>query len=441
MSTLARAQYPRSRVSTSHFYFTLTRGEKKRGLALRPGALYALLAVVPLLCLWYLAATLYLVFRDDMLAAMMKRQAEMQYAYEDRLAAMRGHLDRVSSRQLLDQDSFEGKVHELLSRQAQLEARGSMVMALAAHAGVARDVTGAIGKQAPDGSVARAAARVVPAAGGGRTVVGSPVSPSLSSYAPLVPAEDSAEVHGDASDALPVAARLASLASSLDMIDTTQVAAVAAIEFQARDSAQRLRGVIADTGLSLDRLAPPSGKPTAQGGPFVPLKVDANGSLFEKAVARLQASLANADKVERLLPYLPLRRPLPASAETTSPFGARSDPFLGRAAMHSGQDFREEYGAPVHATAAGKVVKAGVNGGYGNMVEIDHGNGLTTRYAHLSAIDVEEDQAVTAGQVVGKLGSTGRSTGPHLHYETRIDGEAVDPQRFLRPGARVFPGL
>ena len=439
MSTLARAQYPRSRVSASHFYLSLARGEKKRSLALRPGALYALLAIVPLLCLWYLAATLYLIFRDDMLAAMMQRQAEMQYAYEDRLAAMRGHLDRVSSRQLLDQDSFEGKVHELLSRQAQLEARGNVVTALAAHAGVARDVTGAIGKQAPDSSAARAAARAMPAPGAGKTG-GSTASPSMSSYAPLVPVEDGAEVHGEASDTLPVAARLASLASSLDVIDTTQVAAVFAIEFQARDTAQRLRTVIADTGLSLDQLTPPTAK-TGQGGPFVPLKVDANGSAFEKAVAHLQGALASADKVERLLPFLPLRRPLPAGAETSSPFGARNDPFLGRPAMHTGQDFRFEYGAAVHATAAGKVMSAGRNGGYGNMVEIDHGNGLTTRYAHLAAVDVEVDQAVAAGDVVGKLGSTGRSTGPHLHYETRIDGEAVDPQRFLRPGARIFSGL
>ena len=102
--------------------------------------------------------------------------------------------------------------------------------------------------------------------------------------------------------------------------------------------------------------------------------------------------------------------------------------------MHSGIDFREEYGAPVHATAAGKVVTAGPQGGYGNMVEIDHGNGLSTRYGHMSAILVSEGQWVEAGGVVGRLGSTGRSTGPHLHYETRVNDEAVDPIRFLRAG-------
>ena len=443
MPTIARSQFPRTRVSNSHFFLSLSRGERIRSVAFRPGALYALASLVPLLCLWYLGATLYLIFRDDMLASLLKRQAEMQYAYEDRLAAMRSHLDKVSSRQLLDQDSFEGKVHELLSRQAQLEARGNVVAALAAHAGVARDTTASIQKQAPNAARGAARGLPVPPLLTGPQAAGAParVSPAMSSYAPLAPAGEAAETLSDASDMLPVGQRLLSLAGSLDTLERSQVQAVSAIEFKARDTAQRLRSAIADTGLSIDDLKPPSGAGQAQGGPFIPLRVDAiNGSAFEKAVARLQSSLASADKAQRLLPYMPLRRPLPASAEVTSPFGARSDPFLGKAAMHAGQDFREDYGSPVRVTAAGTVVKAGIHGGYGNMVEIDHGNGLTTRYAHLSAIDVEEGDTVSAGAVVGKLGSTGRSTGPHLHYETRIDGEAVDPQRFLRAGAKLFGG-
>ena len=88
----------------------------------------------------------------------------------------------------------------------------------------------------------------------------------------------------------------------------------------------------------------------------------------------------------------------------------------------------------MHATATGKVTIAGRDGGYGNMVEIDHGNGLATRYGHLSEIDVKVGQTVRIGEIIGKIGSTGRSTGPHLHYETRINGEAVDPQKFLRAG-------
>jgi murein DD-endopeptidase MepM/ murein hydrolase activator NlpD len=122
--------------------------------------------------------------------------------------------------------------------------------------------------------------------------------------------------------------------------------------------------------------------------------------------------------------------------ELSSGFGVRTDPFLGRPAMHTGLDFRASTGDPVRATANGRVVSAGWAGGYGRMVEIDHGNGLSTRYGHMSRINVKVGQQIHIGQIVGEVGSTGRSTGPHLHYETRIDGEAVDPQRFLRAGAR-----
>ena len=105
--------------------------------------------------------------------------------------------------------------------------------------------------------------------------------------------------------------------------------------------------------------------------------------------------------------------------------------------MHTGLDFRGDTGDPVRATANGTVTVAGWNGGYGKMVEVDHGNGLATRYGHLSAIEAQVGQTVKIGQIVGRVGSTGRSTGPHLHYETRVDGEAVDPQKFLRAGSRL----
>jgi murein DD-endopeptidase MepM/ murein hydrolase activator NlpD len=108
--------------------------------------------------------------------------------------------------------------------------------------------------------------------------------------------------------------------------------------------------------------------------------------------------------------------------------------------MHTGIDFRGEYGEPIHATASGTVTSAGWSGGYGQMVEIDHGNGFATRYGHLSEIDVKVGQSIRIGQVVGRLGSTGRSTGPHLHYETRVDGEAVNPEKFLKAGATLFGG-
>jgi murein DD-endopeptidase MepM/ murein hydrolase activator NlpD len=121
----------------------------------------------------------------------------------------------------------------------------------------------------------------------------------------------------------------------------------------------------------------------------------------------------------------------------SSPFGMRMDPFMRGPAIHTGVDLRGDMGEPAHVTASGKVTIAGWSGGYGNMVEVDHLNGLSTRYGHLSKILVKVGQHVTLGQVVGLIGSTGRSTGPHLHYETRVNDTAVDPQKFLRAGQKL----
>ena len=140
--------------------------------------------------------------------------------------------------------------------------------------------------------------------------------------------------------------------------------------------------------------------------------------------------------MHKVVSILPISRPMPVEFETTSGFGARSDPFTRATALHTGIDFRAPSGTAIRATAPGKVVESGMQGGYGNMVEIDHGGGLTTRYAHMSSIEVDVGDTVVKGEVVGRVGSTGRSTGAHLHYETRIDGEATDPMRFMRVGQK-----
>ncbi|MCY7339922.1 MAG: M23 family metallopeptidase [Sphingomonas bacterium] len=121
------------------------------------------------------------------------------------------------------------------------------------------------------------------------------------------------------------------------------------------------------------------------------------------------------------------------SANFTSGYGVRSDPFKGRAAMHAGIDLAGPIGTPIYATADGVVTNAGFNSsGYGNLIKLDHGRGIETRYGHLSAIGVSPGQRVTRGQLIGRMGSTGRSTGSHLHYEVRLDGRAVNPIPFMK---------
>ena len=118
----------------------------------------------------------------------------------------------------------------------------------------------------------------------------------------------------------------------------------------------------------------------------------------------------------------------------TSAFGVRSDPFAGSAAMHAGIDLASRTGTPIYATADGIVDRAEWFGGYGNMVEIDHGKGIATRYGHMSRIAARSGMPVKRGDLIGYVGSTGRSTGSHLHYEVRIDGRAVNPMPFLQSG-------
>lgn len=118
----------------------------------------------------------------------------------------------------------------------------------------------------------------------------------------------------------------------------------------------------------------------------------------------------------------------------TSHFGVRSDPFRGTAAMHAGVDIPGAIGTPIYATADGVISHAGRQGGYGNLVQINHGRGLETRYGHLSKILVADNTKVHRGQLIGLMGSTGRSTGSHLHYEVRMDGRAVNPVPFLQSG-------
>ncbi|WP_299195713.1 peptidoglycan DD-metalloendopeptidase family protein [uncultured Erythrobacter sp.] len=174
----------------------------------------------------------------------------------------------------------------------------------------------------------------------------------------------------------------------------------------------------------------------AMGGPLQMLATSADGSL-DPRFERLGLSLARMSALERALEGVPQVVPA-ADQRITSAFGYRRDPFTRRSAMHSGIDFKGAYGSPIMAAATGEVTFAGWKSGYGKVVEISHGNGIMTRYAHMSRIDVAVGQSVDAGQTVGGLGSTGRSTGPHLHFEVRVNGRPVNPRPFLEKAPDVL---
>ncbi|TAD73563.1 MAG: M23 family metallopeptidase [Sphingomonadales bacterium] len=172
----------------------------------------------------------------------------------------------------------------------------------------------------------------------------------------------------------------------------------------------------------------------AMGGPFEAL---AGADDIDPRFERLGLSLARMAVLERALDGIP--QVVPASVENiTSGFGYRRDPFNGHGAMHSGIDFKGAVGSPIFAAAEGRVTFAGWKAGYGQAIEITHGNGMLTRYAHLSRIGVLVGESVEAGATIGGLGSTGRSTGPHLHFEVRINDRAVNPRPFLEAAPDVL---
>jgi murein DD-endopeptidase MepM/ murein hydrolase activator NlpD len=375
-----------------------------------------------LLCSWYLVATVYLFFRDDLVAVLMRSQTEMQFVYEDRIASLRAHIDRIATRQLVDQDSFEGQLNELVARQSQIESRAAVLSGLADQARAAgMDVV--MPEVETTGSVT-AKPRLAP----------TRPTPEPDDHAAI----DSAPAYtgvalrfGGSGTEADVGQTLSRVAESIDLAALTQNTLLARLEREAAETPARFNALLEGIGLDADRFSA-QGKRQV-GGPLVPIPKDLGS--FGKSVRRIQNAIAESRQFALAMESLPLRRPMPQRNELSSGFGPRKDPFLNTPAMHTGLDFRGETGEPVRVTAGGRVIGAGTVGGYGKMVEVDHGFGLTTRYAHLSAIAVAEGDEVARGAIIGKLGSTGRSTGPHLHYETRVDGNPVNPLRFLKAGA------
>jgi murein DD-endopeptidase MepM/ murein hydrolase activator NlpD len=168
---------------------------------------------------------------------------------------------------------------------------------------------------------------------------------------------------------------------------------------------------------------------TGQGGVGGPFDSQTKADPTFKA---LFTSWKKLDTISDSVISVPSDKPV-KTASFESAYGVRNDPFEGRAKMHAGIDLSAPVGTPIYATADGVVTSAGYNsGGYGNLIKISHGRDIETRYAHLSAIGVREGQRVSRGQLIGRMGSTGRSTGSHLHYEVRIDGRAVNPIPFMK---------
>ena len=205
----------------------------------------------------------------------------------------------------------------------------------------------------------------------------------------------------------------------------------------------RLTKILASTGIKVNEMMQKAaGVAIAQGGPFEP--ASKNGSIsedeaFDQALINANYRLDRLETLQKLTRSLPLASPLDYYY-VSSRYGRRKDPINGKSAMHRGVDFGAKHRAIVYATAPGKVTYAGWKGRFGRLVTIDHGNGLITRYGHLRRIYVKLGQKIGYRARIGQMGSSGRSTGMHLHYEIQVNGRSIDPLRFMKAGKNVFKG-
>ena len=213
---------------------------------------------------------------------------------------------------------------------------------------------------------------------------------------------------------------------------------------RAKVSMEVIEKTVAMTGLDTDAMiAAVDSEALGQGGPFIPVgnsAADFEPSMqLEASVSMLDQQLDRWTALREVVRTLPLAAPLD-EYRVSSDFGERVDPVNGRKGQHQGVDFAGKMGRPIYAPAPGKVVFAGWRGRYGRSIDIDHGNGIRTRYAHLKKILVTVGQEVGHREKIALLGSSGRSTGPHVHYEVRYNGRALDPMKFIKAGEYVFKG-
>jgi len=399
------------------------------------GAYLTALCAAVLFAVWSGIATVFLVFGDGVAQRIALTQSETSRAQDAQIAALTTEIERLRSSKFVDQEKMERQLSDLANIQRMIDARQKALGALTQSFNRNPDITGSVPANAlPPASqpaIDKDQDTQKPRPLSDTFLVDPPRDRAASMQSRVnVPRQPAAAAGGESKH------EIAAAAHALSRLSAQQAQALNAIEIDLDQRAARVKKAIAELGI---RQAPASMRAAAVGGPFLPF----NGvpeDAYMRQVFRVRLATAEHERLAKQLEGLPVVLPVLGPAEITSGFGVRVDPFIKRLAMHAGVDIRGDTGDRVLAAAAGTVTAAERHKAYGLMIEIDHGNGLSTRYAHLSAITVKEGAKVPAGATVGKIGSTGRSTAPHLHFEVRQNGDAIDPRRYIR-AAKTLAGF
>jgi murein DD-endopeptidase MepM/ murein hydrolase activator NlpD len=442
----------------------------------------AILAGISLIFLGWVAFTsVNVIFKDRIIATKERRYQQMQASYEARIADQQLNLDELNSAMITTADRFRAEADALEAKQRTLTALVTHKQQLRATLGLdpvrprpatATTVVGsapapALPTATSDGATPSAvggAPAAAPAPGPARPAAsGSGDLPMLQSPVPAAPrtarpkrstflkgaVQKLADLFGPERAPKPTRAvehpaltQIAQLEGRLSRLKGAQYVLLAQAQQDVSEEIAHFRNAIRVAGLDPNGLVARVSARGGVGGPLVPIPPEAltgvNDGAFDNHVTAVLAALEDLRSVVTAMRIIPMSAPVSGGFEQTSGFGARLDPFTRHFAFHAGLDWSGPWSAPIHATAPGVVVYAGWRGGYGNTVEVDHGHGFKTRYGHMRAVLVQVGQRVVKGSVIGRLGSSGRSTGPHIHYEVWFDNTVRDPSRFLRAGRYVL---
>jgi len=427
---------------------------------------------------WVAFASVNVIFKDRIIAAKDHRYQQMQGTYENRVADLQLSYEELNNALVSAEDRFKSTADELEAKQqnvARLLSQKQVVdAALTGKAGTPlRTVSERVraGAETASDSVgtgssflAAPVGAIPPAPSGGKTFFGSgasqlnimpdPVEPQPTTARPakasmldgglLQFAESFFESRRPQAPAHaannPALQSLSAVTDKLVQISSSENTLLTSLDRSVSARIADVKGVLGRVGVSAAQAERSGG---GMGGPLLPIQsVQIDGVSDTSFTQAYEGTLAHTAELQMLfgaLRHVPLTTPVHGGQfEITSGFGPRVDPFTGHFAFHPGVDFAGPWGSTVAATAAGTVVFAGPHAGYGNLVEIDHGLGFHTRYGHLSGVLVRVGTRVSAGTPVGRLGSTGRSTGPHVHYEVWLASRLRDPAKYIQTGRQVL---
>jgi murein DD-endopeptidase MepM/ murein hydrolase activator NlpD len=408
---------------------------------------------------WVAYSSVVVIFKEQIIATKDQRYASMQAAYEGRVSQMQLAYDELNGLLVLAEERFQNATRDLESKHRQLTA---LLMQKQAMDKSARDVRRQVADmgaymgpsysrpEAPDGAntLVVQLAEAEPAIRQGRgqdTIADSTIAVVASAVR-----SGTNETGAAAKSALGrnyVVQRIAGLEDRLNTVKKQQLALLGELRDGAGVQIDRYERIVQMTGLNVDQVAQQIGvRPyTGRGGPLISevraAAIDGVTDEFDRQFADIAMSYSRLDALTVAVSRLPLVTPIShGQYRSTSGFGYRVDPFTGRVAFHSGADMAGEFGTPVLASAPGRVIAAERRGPYGLMVEIDHGRGIRTRYGHLQNAFVKAGDQVAFRQKIATMGSSGRSTGPHLHYEIWFNDVVRDPTKFFDAGRNVFKG-